>query len=169
MRVAYRALVIAALLMSSSVCVLANSIQWTFNQASFSDGNVVTGSFITNSAVTAYLSFSITVSNAGTPADAFTATQMTETYLPTVIGFANADFSRYIDLDAILTSAGGLVPITAGFDSPNGTFRVGGDFHPSVNGVTLTPEPSAIVLVTAGLGLLGLARRRKLVPSRLRY
>src|ERR1035438_4654991 len=77
MRVAYRALVIAALLMSSSVCVLANSIQWTFNQASFSDGNVVTGSFITNSAVTAYLSFSITVSNAGTPADSPTVTDVT--------------------------------------------------------------------------------------------
>jgi len=89
MRIAPRAMIVLGLLIGSSTCAMAGDfdITWALNDVHFSDGNVATGFFVTNSSVTSIVSYSIVVSGPDTAAD-FTANVMVDAYLPTTIGAA---------------------------------------------------------------------------------
>ncbi len=167
MTIVYRSAAILTLLMAGSVCALAGEITWTLTDVAFDNGNVANGWFTTDMAVTQFDSFSITVTGPASNA-AFTAAIMVDSYLPGTIGFANSDWSEYVDLylSSPLTSAGGPVQIASGFDCPNdarcGVLVTDVFSGASVEGAA-SPEPSAFVLIAAGLGVLGLTLRRKLV------
>jgi hypothetical protein len=74
MKTVSKVLVVLMLLAGSSIFAMAGSIEWTFNDVVFDNGNSVTGFFITDSSITQYLGFSITVAG-GDPNGAFTVAQ----------------------------------------------------------------------------------------------
>jgi len=154
------------LLLGSGVCAMADTI-WTLNDVYFSNGNQATGWFSTDPTSTTIDDFSIQVTGPDT-ADAFTAAIMPDTYLantPPEIGIANADWSEYVDLYLAtpLTSGGGTINLTGGYDCPGCGVLDTTNYTPSVSGVASTPEPSAIPLMGAGLLLMGTVVRRKLI------
>ena len=180
MRIVSRALVILGLLVGSASCAMADVI-WTFNNVQFSNGNVVTGYFITNSAGTMDLGYSIVVSGPDGQ-QAFTATKFVDSYLPSEIGFADSnskDVRSYkyvlLYLTSPLTGAGGVIPL--GRPGPSGLYGNGLDcggggacgllllgHNPTVDGVPV-PESSALLNLdlVSSLGLLGfLSLRRKI-------
>jgi hypothetical protein len=169
MNIFLKAMIGVALLLGSGVCAMADTI-WTLDDVYFSNGNEATGWFITDPTSTMIESFSITVGGADS-ADAFTAAIMPDTYLantPPEIGIANSDWSKYVDvyLASPLTSAGGTIDLTGGYDCPGcGVLRDDSDFRPRVIGTAETPEPSTVPFLGAGLALVILAARRKLVHS----
>jgi len=134
---------------------------WTFSDVTFSDGDTLTGSFTTNPATNAIDSFSLLM----TGPDAFTITQMVNSYLPGEIGMANGAFTLYVDLfpGSDLTSAGGTIPLTSGDDcgiEPCGLLNTGGNYDPEINGV-VTPEPWSLLLFGTGLvAIMGIVRRK---------
>jgi hypothetical protein len=161
MRSLQRMSAVLALLAGGSICAFAAPISWNLNNVKFDNGNVVNGFFTTDLSVPDYTAFSITVTGPATNAT-FTATQMVNSYLPGTIGFANSDFSRFVDLVLLnpLTNAGGTVQIGSGFDCPSvgrcGVLVVNADIHPNA----AAPEPAALLLVAGGLGLVAFKRRR---------
>jgi len=172
MKTILNALLALGLLLGSSINAMAD-ITWTLSDVTFDNGNQAVGTFTTDDAITTFLSFSIDVTGPASAA-AFTAAQMTDSYLPGEIGIANADFSQYVDLSlaAPLTSAGGIVPIAGGFDCPGcGTLLVNADTE--VIGVTgdggieptAAPEPSAVPFLAGGVILMGMVLRRKVVRA----
>jgi hypothetical protein len=89
-------------------------------------------------------------------------------YLPNEIGIANVDFSEYVDfeLPSALTSSGGKIDLTQGYDCPGcGVLVVNSDRTPSITGVLETPEPATIPFLGAGLALMGMVVRRKLIRA----
>jgi hypothetical protein len=153
-------LLAAALVFAGFATCASADITWTLSDVTFNNGDAVIGSFITNDAVTMVDSFSVTMTG---PAS-FSITQMVDSYLALgEIGMANSDFSKYVDLYANLTSAGGTVPITGGFVCPGcGTLVVNADTE--VIGVT--PEPLRLLLFGIGLvAIMGIARRKLLGRS----
>jgi PEP-CTERM motif len=180
MKFVSRVMIGLGLLLGSGVCAMAD-IVWTLNDVYLEyphDGgiNEVSGYFITDNSVDTIESFSIDVTGPET-AGTFTATQMVDSYLPGVIGIANPGFSEYVDLylaPLALTSAGGTINITSGYDCPGcGTLLVNSDYDPTVTGVVETgiadlgpvPEPSSIPFLGAGLLLMGVMMRRKLIRA----
>jgi len=157
------------LAIGSGACAMADTI-WTLNNVYFSNGNEATGWFETNPAGSTIDNFSIQVTGPDAAA-AFTAANMPESYLantPPEIGIANSDWSDYVDvyLASSLTSAGGTIDLTGGYDCPGcGVLVVNSDFTPSVTGVAATPEPSTIPLLGAGLAFMGFVVRRRFVAS----
>ena len=166
MKAASKVLIVWVLVVGCSLCATAGTIVWTFNDVVFDNGNTVTGYFVTDSAVTQYLSFFIVVGG-GDPNGAFTVAQMTATNLPSLIGAGNSDFSKFIALflSSPMTSAGGTVPMDLGFDcGPTGgcgTLLVGDGFDPTVFG--LVPEPSALLILGSSLALFGAMMRRRVL------
>ncbi len=169
MNIFFKATIGLGLLIGSGVCATADTI-WTLNDVFFNNGNEATGWFTTDPTSTIIEDFSIVVSGSDS-ADAFTAAIMPSTYLantPPEIGIANADWSEYVDLylASSLTSAGGTINLTGGYDCPGcGTLIVNSDRRPSVSGVVETPEPSAIPFLAAGLLVMGFVTRRKLIRA----
>ncbi|MGP0072189.1 MAG: PEP-CTERM sorting domain-containing protein [Bryobacteraceae bacterium] len=169
MKILLKAMIGGALLLGSGVCAMADTL-WTLDDVFFNNGNEATGWFITDPTSTIIESFDITVSGADS-ADAFTAANMPDTYLantPPEIGIANSDWSEYVDvyLASPLTSAGGTIDLTGGYDCPGcGVLNVDSDFRPRVIGSAVTPEPSTVPFLGAGLALLALAARRKLTRA----
>ncbi|MGC2112155.1 MAG: PEP-CTERM sorting domain-containing protein [Candidatus Korobacteraceae bacterium] len=164
MRILARGLLILGLLIGSGIGAVAGDITWTLNNVQFSDGNTATGFFITNGAVNTIEGFSIQVTGPDGGAD-FVATQMLNAYLPGTIGAANSDFSKFLDLVLAqnMTGAGGVINIASGFDCPGcGTLLVNSDHDPTVDGAPVS-EPSALIVLGSGLGLLGTMLRRKLI------
>lgn len=161
-----KVLIILGLLIVSSVGAMAGEIKWTFNDVVFNNGNTVTGYFITDSAVTQYLNFSIVVGG-GDPNGAFTVAQMTAANLPSLIGAGNGDFSKYIALGLTfpMTSAGGVDTMDFGFDcGPSGgcgTLIINSDFNPEVIGTPIS-EPSVLLILGGSLALMGTMLRRAL-------
>jgi hypothetical protein len=174
MRIAPRILVALGLLLVSVTCAKADTITWTVSDVTFTNGNTLTGTFVTDSAVTSILSWSLDVTGPATIAD-FTVVQVDSPALPGLIGLGNADFSQNVALylAADLTSAGGIVDIASGYNCPGlacGILIVKGDTY--VDGVASqsvsnTPEPSTILLLGVGMGILGITsfRRRKLAGA----
>jgi hypothetical protein len=167
MKIFSKAMLGLGLLMGSGVCAMADTI-WTLNDIDFTDGNTATGWFITDPSTSIIESFSIVVSGPDSATD-FTANVMSSAYLPNEIGAAlDPGFSPYMDLylASALTSAGGTVDITSGYDCPLcGVLIVNSDHRASVTGVAETPEPSTIPFLGAGVILLGFVARRKLVRA----
>ena len=165
MKIFLKAIIGGALLLGSGVCAMADTI-WTLDDVFFNNGNSATGWFITDPTSTMIESFSITVAGPDS-ADAFTAAIMPDTYLantPPEIGIANSDWSEYVDLylASSLTSAGGTIDLTGGYDCPGcGVLKVDGDFRPRVIGSAVTPEPSTVPFLGAGLALVALAGFRR--------
>jgi hypothetical protein len=157
-----KTLIILVLLIVSSIGAMAGSIEWTLNDVVFSDGNSAVGYFITNSAVTDILSFDIVVSGPAGGA-AFTATQMVSSYLPTEIGAANSDFSKYMDLylTSAMTGAGGNITMNQGYDCPGcGVLLLAGSGHdPEIIGKPVS-EPPILLVLGSSLGILGTLLRR---------
>jgi hypothetical protein len=159
MRLFVAALVVTAL----ATCASADTT-WTFSDVTFSNGDTLSGSFTTNTATDAIDSFSLLM----TGPDAFTITQMVNSYLPGEIGMANGAFTLYVDLfpGSDLTSAGGTIALTGGDDcgiEPCGLLNTGGDYNPEINGV-VTPEPWSLLLFGTGLmAIMGIVRRK--LPS----
>jgi hypothetical protein len=159
----------AALLLGSVVCSMADTM-WTLDDVFFTNGNEATGWFITDPTSTHIESFSIQVTGSDS-ADAFTAAIMPDTYLantPPEIGIANSDWSEYVDLylASSLTSAGGTIDLTGGYDCPGcGVLRDDSDFRPRVIGSAVSPEPSTIPALGAAVILMGMIARRKLVRA----
>ena len=170
-----KAVIVLGLLIGSSICAMAGpfngGVTWTFNNVNFSNGNTVTGWFVTNYAATQDLGYNIVVSGpAGS--QAFTANVFVDAYLPQTIGFAlNPGFDPYAVLYLVapgLTGTGGTV-----FLGPNAYGDYGYDCGPTGGcGVVVAaddpyvfgvvPEPSALLIVGSSLGILGTMLRRKL-------
>jgi hypothetical protein len=157
-------LLVAALFVTTFATCASADTTWTFSDVTFSDGDTLTGSFTTNSATDAIDSFSLVM----TGPDAFTITQMVNSYLPGEIGMANGTFSLYVDLfpGSDLTSAGGTIALTGGDDcgiEPCGLLNTGGNYDPEINGVA--PEPWSLLLFGTGLvAIMGIVRRE--LPAR---
>jgi hypothetical protein len=154
--------ILAAILFLAAVTTCASAdTTWTFSDVTFSDGDALTGSFTTNSATNAIESFSLLM----TGPDAFTITQMVNSYLPGEIGMANGGFTLYVDLfpGSDLTSAGGTIALVGGDDcgiEPCGLLNTGGNYDPEINGV-VTPEPWTLLLFGSGLvAIMGIVRRK---------
>ena len=149
-----RLLVIVGLTLGFATCANAQ-ITWHLADVTFSNGNVASGSFTTDNGVTTYNSINVTVSGPDSAAD-FTAAAGVDSYLPSLIGMGNSDFSEFLALflsPNSMTSTGGTVPITSGVDCPAmggcGTLLTSG--HDPV--VTTTPEPATGALMLLGLGI----------------
>ena len=163
-----RAMFAAMLLVAGGLCAMADTITWTLNDVTFTDGNTATGWFVTDLGLTTIENFSFVVSGPDTATD-FTATQMESSYLPNIIGAANSDYSKFTDLypATSLTSAGGTIDLATGFDCPLCGVLVTSD-NPEVTGVitSATPEPSAVSFAGVALVGLAIALRRKVRSSR---
>jgi hypothetical protein len=163
MRRIAQVLIVAGLALGFAAHASADTV-WTLNDVTFTNGNSITGSFTTNTAQTAILGFSLSIAGPATAAQ-FTPTQMVDAYLPNTIGIANSDFSKYIDLylASSLTSAGGTLGFTSGFDCNGcGVLILNADID--VTGVTAIPEPATGGLMLLGVGMMikkRLARRRE--------
>ena len=164
-----KALIVMGLLAGSGVYAMADTI-WTLNDIFFDNGNQASGWFSTDATGSTIDDFSIQVTGPDS-ADAFTAAIMPSTYLgntPPEIGIANSDWSEYVDfyLASSLTSAGGTIAVTGGYDCPGcGTLLVNSDHAPSITGVAATPEPSSVPFLGAGVILMGIIMRRKLIRA----
>ena len=133
-------------------------VTWTLNDVTFTNGNTASGIFTTNSDVSGFLSFSLTVSGSDSAA-AFTATQMDAAVLPNIVGFANSDFSEYVALFTAspLTNAGGTIALVnpsltlQSVDCPGcGVLIINSDTEL----IGVTPEPPSGRLMLAGVVLL---------------
>jgi hypothetical protein len=153
-------LLAAALVFAGFATCASADITWTLSDVTLNNGDAVIRSFTDNDAVTMVDSFSLTMTG---PAS-FSITQTVDSYLALgEIGMANSDFSKYVDLYANLTSAGGTVPITGEFVCPGcGTLVVNADTE-VIGG---TPEPLRLLLFGIGLvAIMGIARRKLLGRS----
>jgi hypothetical protein len=160
-------LAVACLLIAFGTCASAE-VTWTLSDVTFNNGDQATGAFETDNAITTIDAFSITI----TGPYAFPVAVVDSAYLPSEIGIAGPGWVHYVDLyltPFILTSAGGTVPISSGYDCPGcGTLNLPAQGHnPAVVGV-VSPEPSAVFLLATVLGILGAAilRRRRVSVNR---
>ena len=168
-----RVLIILGLLAGSSVCAIAGDIEWTLNDVLFNNGNTATGYFITDSSLIVQ-SFSLMVSGpAGS--QAFIASIFVQPYLPSQLGFANSDFSKYVSLylTSPITDAGGIIPFGPGlygdgFDCGGGggcgELLLGNGYNPELIGTPVS-EPSVLLILGGSLALMGTMLRRALSPS----
>ena len=159
-------LAIAGPILGFATCASAD-ITWTLDDVAFSNGNTATGFFTTNNSVTAIESFSISITGPTTSAD-FTATAMSSAYLPGVIGIFDSPSLPYVDLylsPSELTSGGGTVAITSGYDCPTsggcGTLNLAADPE-VIGGPGIAPEPGSMFLFSTGLLGIGFVMRKRL-------
>ena len=165
MRTVSKAMIILGLLIGSAFSAAADTM-WTLSDIAFDNGNVATGWFLVNPSLNAYDGYSLTVTGPATAA-AFTATIVVDAYLPSTIGFAGPGFAEFavLYLSTPLTNAGGIVPVSLGYDCPPsggcGTLLLANSGHnPELIGVT--PEPTGLLLLGTGLGPVAFWLRRKL-------
>jgi len=173
MKAVARAMVVMGLLLGSYSGATAQEVKWTLDDIDFNNGNTASGYFVTdyNSSASPFyrwsiVSFSITVGDSA-PGAAFTAAGVDSPYLPGEIGIYSAGWSKYVDLylTSLLTTAGGVVSISSGYDCPGcGVLLTGSGHDPTVDGVPL-PEPTPILLLGIGLGCLGISLRRNLLRA----
>lgn len=171
MQVFSRVALATALLAGCSMFAKADTILWTLNDVTFTDGDTATGWFVTDGTnLTDVESFSLEVTGPTTSRD-FVANTFDSAALPDEISFAlDPGFDPYTDLNLVggLTTAGGIVHLQAsnGFDCPGcGVVVINADTYVDgvINGVppTATPEPSTVpFLATAAIGIAFVIRRK---------
>jgi hypothetical protein len=171
MQVFSRVAVAAALLAGCSMFAKADTILWTLNDVTFTDGNTATGWFVTDATnLTDVESYSLQVTGPDLSRD-FVANAFQTADLPDEISIGrDPGYSPYTDLNLVggLTSAGGIVHLQAnnGFDCPGcGVVVIESDTYVDgvINGLppTATPEPSTVPFLTAGaVGIVFLVRRK---------
>jgi hypothetical protein len=151
-----KTMAILVFLIGGCTCAMADTeITWTLNNVHFSDGDQITGWIETNTSVTSVIAYSIDI----TGPVSFSVGEIA--YLPSDIGLAPPGWAEYVDLylASAMTSAGGTISITGGYDCPGCGTLITAD-NPTVTGVL--PEPAVILLLGIGLGSLGIGLRRKL-------
>lgn len=154
----------------------ASPVHWVLNGVQFTDGSTATGSFDFDAATTTYSNVSITTSTNSTTyltTDLATVFGLDATGINLIDNFVsggNNSGSAILNLDFVsaLTDAGGVVGITIGFPSFEGSCLAancgsGTILRESVRGGsvvgTAIPEPGVLSLV--GLSLAGLALTRR--------
>jgi len=180
MRNVARALAILGLAIGSASCAMAQGIAqdtdvtWTFSNVVFSNGDTVTGDFVTNPGGTGVLSYSIVV-NGPTGQQVFTATECC-TFLPNAVGFGSPGWFQFVDLflTSPVTQSGGVIPIGSGYDCGGGLgpcwmLLVGGGHDPEIIGIRV-PESSALLNLdlVSSLGVLGFLMLRRKISHALK-
>jgi PEP-CTERM motif len=180
MNILTKTMIGVGLLLGSGVCAIADTI-WTLNDATFqynSTGNTATGTFELDPSLN-LITWDITVAGTNTQADnVFTPGDSISVFPDlTHLDFWDGATGQYIDLffSSPLTTAGGTINLAAGDDGESSSSTitcpgcavlvVNSDHRPSVTGVASTPEPATIPFLGAGLVLIGIVTRRKLVRA----
>jgi hypothetical protein len=165
------ALAFAVFVLPSVAC--ADGVNWTIEGVTFADGGTVSGSFSYNANNNTYSNIDVT-STAGTLLTGSNYTTLTNGYVsgPTLLGMGpnigspanfTGDYFLQLMFTDLLTNAGGTVTLTAvetycGNSTCSSPIVRRGD-DGSITSAIATPEPTALVLLAAGL--LGLLLLRK--------
>lgn len=177
-RMTFRALiavpVLLVLLLIPSIAS-ADGITWNLTGVTFADGGTASGSFVYDAVTNTVSSIDI-VTTVGTVFGGTTYTALNPGFLPLpddIVVVPNSSLSNFtgtfvldLSLAAPLTNAGGIVSMAglggeftcadAGCTAPNlDTYRL-----MTAGEVVATPEPSALLLLGAGLGVLLIAAKR---------
>ncbi len=157
-------LAVAGLAFGLAASASASNIVWTLENVDFLGGEVANGTFTTDSAGETLESFNINVTG-GLPFADFTATNADSFFLPSLIGFFSGGGSLVqLDFASNLTSAGGVVHISSGYDGILGLSSSNAEVV-GVDPPSPTPEPSSIPFLGGGLLLMGFLVRRKLIHA----